>query len=231
RASNPFDLAGSYPLSMKIVGTLESTGSSDDEAIFTSMKTAWIASGFGHGHEANGGDADSVIRRDDDGVVYGAALTEYQEITDGNRKEFHFHDGVEDLPVSGALVVPIDLKSGVLLEGRFQDRPSGLIMIHPDVVVGGLMEKVMRGQRLVLGILGVMSCVMLCVCGVVMNLSVKLRAREFDSLVKIGAGDDFIRKLILVEAASILLMAGIIAIGCASMTYWLGRHAAAWVIG
>ena len=40
-----FDLAGIYPLKMKVVGVLERSHSSDDLAIFVDLKTTWVLQG------------------------------------------------------------------------------------------------------------------------------------------------------------------------------------------
>ena len=45
-----FDLAGIYPLKMKVVGVLEKSHTSDDLAVFVDLKTAWVIQGLGHGH-------------------------------------------------------------------------------------------------------------------------------------------------------------------------------------
>ena len=46
-----FDLAGIYPLKMKVVGTLKRSHSADDLAVFVDLKTAWVIEGLGHGHQ------------------------------------------------------------------------------------------------------------------------------------------------------------------------------------
>ena len=46
-----FDLAGIYPLKMKVTGVLEKSHTSDDLAVFVDLKTAWVIQGLGHGHE------------------------------------------------------------------------------------------------------------------------------------------------------------------------------------
>jgi putative ABC transport system permease protein len=46
-----FDLAGVYPLKMKIAGVFEKLHTSDDLTVFVDLKTAWIIQGLGHGHE------------------------------------------------------------------------------------------------------------------------------------------------------------------------------------
>ena len=42
-----FDLAGVYPLKMKVVGVLERSFDADDRAIFVDVKTAWVIEGLG----------------------------------------------------------------------------------------------------------------------------------------------------------------------------------------
>jgi putative ABC transport system permease protein len=46
-----FDLAGVYPLQMKVSGVLAFSDSPDDRAIFVDLKTAWIIEGLCHGHQ------------------------------------------------------------------------------------------------------------------------------------------------------------------------------------
>ena len=46
-----FDLAGVYPLKMKVVGVLKPTGTPDDLAVFVDVKTTWIIEGLAHGHQ------------------------------------------------------------------------------------------------------------------------------------------------------------------------------------
>ena len=50
---NVFDLSGTYPLKMRVVGVLEKSGSADDDAVFVDLHTEWIISGIGHGHQKN----------------------------------------------------------------------------------------------------------------------------------------------------------------------------------
>ena len=45
-----FDLAGIYPLKMKVTGVLGKSHTADDLAVFVDLKTAWVIEGLGHGH-------------------------------------------------------------------------------------------------------------------------------------------------------------------------------------
>ena len=46
-----FDVAGTYPIRLRVVGVLDPTGTPDDQAVFVDVRTAWIIGGIGHGHE------------------------------------------------------------------------------------------------------------------------------------------------------------------------------------
>ena len=50
-ARSCWDLAGDYPLKMKVVGILAASNSADDGAVFVDLKTQWVIEGFGHGHQ------------------------------------------------------------------------------------------------------------------------------------------------------------------------------------
>lgn len=110
---NYFDLAGVYPLKMNIVGVLEESGSVDDKAIFTDLKTNWIIMGLGHGHEdvIKLDDPTLVLENDSGNVRTTAKLFIYNEIDGKNMDSFHFHGDVESYPVSAFIFVPNDLKS------------------------------------------------------------------------------------------------------------------------
>ena len=46
-----YDLSAEYPLKMRVTGILAPTGTPDDLAVFTDVKTAWVIDGIGHGHD------------------------------------------------------------------------------------------------------------------------------------------------------------------------------------
>ncbi len=73
---NLFDLAGVYPLKMKVVGVLEKSHTSDDLAVFVDIKTAWVMQGLGHGHEdvAKTKDQSIILKRTETNVVANAKL-------------------------------------------------------------------------------------------------------------------------------------------------------------
>jgi putative ABC transport system permease protein len=88
-----FDIAGVYPLKMRVAGVLAFSDSPDDHAIFVDVKTAWVIEGLVHGHVdlSQAGAATGVLRRDSSVITANASVVQYQEITADNIESFHFH--------------------------------------------------------------------------------------------------------------------------------------------
>ena len=103
-----FDLAGVYPLKMRVSGVLAPMHGPDDEGVFVDVKTAWVVAGLGHGHQdlaAPGADA-AVLAREQGRITANASVVEYNEITPDNADSFHFHGDLTNLPLTGILAVP-----------------------------------------------------------------------------------------------------------------------------
>jgi putative ABC transport system permease protein len=184
-----FDLAGAYPLKMSVVGVLEPTGSADDQALFVDVKTAWVMAGLGHGHQdlAKIRDPTLVIAREDGRVVGSAKVVEYQEITDENLDSFHFHGEASVYPVTAALIVPQDERSGTLLLGRFVAEDRGVQLVRPQAIVGDLMDTIFRIKDVLdVAVLLVGTAAVLALA-LVFALSFRLRDRELRGNFELGA--------------------------------------------
>lgn len=209
-----FDLAGVYPLKMRVVGILAPTGTPDDRAVFVDVKTAWIIEGLAHGHEdAREVDESQVLSQEGGGgpVVMNASVVEYTEITEENVGSFHFHGDPEDFPLSSAIIVPRDEKSRTILLGRYQEvEPTGVQMVEPGKVMDELFATVFQVQRLVVAALGLVGIASLMIALLVFLLSNRLRAREFSSLRQIGADPASIRLLIAFEGGFVILASALL---------------------
>ena len=119
-----FDLAGVYPLKMRVVGVLAPAHTPDDRAVFVDLKTAWILQGLGHGHQdlAAPEASRAVLTREGDRVTANASLVQYNEITPENADSFHFHGDLSGYPISAVLAVPPDEKSRRPAPGPFSRR-------------------------------------------------------------------------------------------------------------
>lgn len=203
-----FDLAGVYPLKMRVTGILAPSGSPDDRAVFVDVKTAWIIQGLGHGHEdAREADPSRVLGRSEDGasVALNAAVPEYNEVTEENAASFHFHGDPSDFPVTAAILWPRDERSRAILLGRYQDpERAGAQLVEPVAVMDELFDTVFQVQRLVLAALALVGGAALAIALLVFSLSHRLREREFRSLRQIGADSGTLRLLVAFEGAFVL---------------------------
>lgn len=217
-----FDLAGVYPLKMQVVGVLAQTGSPDDDAIFVDVRTAWVIQGLGHGHEdlAKGGSSGSVLSRAGDTITANAALKQFNEITDQNVRDFHFHGDTSGFPLSSVIVVPPDDKSATLLRGRYQNDDSGYHLLVPGDVLDDLLETVFTIQNYVILGLMMLSLATIAVMTLVFLLSQQLRRGEFMTLKRMGASRGFVATLIASEIGFVLV--GSLALS-ASLG-WVTRH-------
>lgn len=210
-----FDLAGVYPLKMRVVGVLAANGTPDDAAIFVDLKTAWIIEGLGHGHldaeklgeEAklvgSSGNAEGAVRLN-------ASVVQYNEVTEENVDDFHFHGEIADYPVTAAIVIPADAKAQALLKGRY-GKAGGLQLISPEAEMDELFATVFSVQDLVLRLLGVIGFATLAIGALVFLLSNRLRRGEFRHLLHLGADPGTLRALIAFEAAFVIVASCLLA--------------------
>ena len=188
-AGSAFDVAGAFPLKMLVVGLLESTGTADDEAVFTDVKTTWIISGLAHGHDdvnTAGEDDQRVLKRESGNVVANATVLSFTEITPENIDSFHFHGDPESFPVDAVIAAPRDRKSGILLRGRYTEDDTAVQMLDPSQVVNEVLETMFSVRNyVVLGSVGV-SVATLMTAALVFVLSIRLRRREIETIRRIG---------------------------------------------
>ncbi|MBW1753992.1 MAG: ABC transporter permease, partial [Deltaproteobacteria bacterium] len=105
-----FDLAGVYPLKMKVVGVLQKSHTSDDLAVFVDIKTTWVIQGLGHGHQdvTKLKDPTLILKRSESNVTATAKLYHHMEITNKNIDSFHFHGNTSAYPITAVIAVPHD---------------------------------------------------------------------------------------------------------------------------
>ena len=207
-----FDIAGVYPLKMPVVGVLARSYSPDDEAIFVDLKTTWIIEGIGHGHQdlTRAEAATAVLKSEGDRIVANASLVQYNEITAENIDSFHFHGDSARLPLTAILPVPLDDKSRVLIQGRYQSHPD-LQMLQPQLVIEQLLETVFAVQRYVLVAMAMVAVATSSVVLLVFLLSWRARRAEQDTLFRLGGTRAAIAALMLAEVVIVLGAAAVLA--------------------
>ena len=196
-----FDLAGVYPLKMKVVGVLERSFDADDRAIFVDVKTAWVIEGLGHGHQdlSSAKAAASVLSRDGNQIVANAAVVQYNEITEENIDSFHFHGDLADFPLTAVLAVPRSEKDRVILMGRYQEADDPAQIVKPLGIMNDLLGTVFTVRSFVVAGMGLVGIATLLTAALVFMLSVRLRGREIQTMVKIGGSRARVTALLLSE--------------------------------
>jgi putative ABC transport system permease protein len=226
-----FDLAGVYPLRMRVAGVLAPSHGPDDRAVFVDVKTAWVIAGLGHGHAdlAEAAQRKAVIRRESgpEGkrIVANASVKEYNEITPENAASFHFHGDVSAYPITAVLALPPDEKSRALLRGRYAAPDEPMQLLRPVGVIDELLGTVFTVQGYVVGALALVGLSTLATAALVFALSIRLRQREVETLTKIGGSRGSIAVVLAAEVVFVLLCSGLLAAGLTFATERLGGAA------
>ena len=215
---NLFDIAGIYPLKMKVTGVLARSHSPDDLAVFVDTKTAWVIQGFGHGHEdlAKSRDATVILKQDEKIVTANAKLMQFTEITTDNIDSFHFHGDEAIYPITAVLTVPNDEKSAAILRGRFVD-DARYQASRPDDVVDGLMENIFRIRTVINAVIVIVAIATVLTIVLVFILSLRIRRDELETIFRIGCSRLTTVRLL---AAEILIIVVTSALLCAVLL-WL----------
>ncbi len=209
---NLFDLAGIYPLKMKIVGILKRSHTSDDLAVFVDLKTAWVIQGLGHGHQdvTKVTDSTLILKRTEDNVAASAKLFHFQEITDKNIDSFHFHGDISSNPITAVIAVPADSKSGTILRGRYLSEEEAYQIVKPSEVIDGLLQNIFRIKNVLDAVIAVVALATLLAIVLVFALALRLRQREIETIFRIGCRRLTIARLIAAEMVMIILGSGVI---------------------
>ena len=219
-----FDLAGIYPLKMKIVGVLERSHSTDDLAVFVDLKTAWIIQGLGHGHQdvTRLKDPTLVYKRTESNVAATAKLYHYNEITDDNVAAFHFHGDNGQYPITAVLAVPHDEKSGTILRGRYLTKEETRQIVKPGEVIDGLLQNIFRIKNVLDAVISVVALATILAIVLVFALSLRLRQREIKTIFKLGCSRMTIAWLLAAEIFIIVVTSGLI---CGAMIFTVDQYA------
>jgi putative ABC transport system permease protein len=213
-----FDLAGVYPLKMKVTGILQKSHTSDDLAVFVDLKTAWVIQGLGHGHEdvTRIEDQTLVLKRTETNVAATAKLFHFQEITEENIDSFHFHGNLSSYPITAVIAVPYDTKSGTILRGRYLSREETHQIIQPEEVIDSLLQNIFRIKNVLDAVISVVGLATILALVLVFALSLRLRQREIQTIFKLGCRRMTIVRLIGAEILIIILIGGIL---CGAMVF------------
>ena len=222
-----FDIAGVYPLKMRVVGVLEFADSADDDAIFVDVKTAWVIQGLVHGHQdLNRPEAAAgVLGREGNRVIANASVVQYNEITEENLESFHFHGDLSDYPLTAVLVVPPDRRASALLQGRYQSDEDLAQIVTPVAVMEDLLGTILTVERFVVAGAVIVGLATLATAALVFLLSLRLRRRERLTLFKIGGSRLAVASVMASEVVVVLASGALLAAGLTLLTSQFGSLA------
>ena len=211
---NLFDLAGVYPLKMRVVGVLAPNHSADDLGAFVDLKTTWVIQGLGHGHQdvTRTRDSSVILKREAGNVAANAKLYHYTEIDAKNLDSFHFHGDTSIYPVSAVIAVPNDEKSGTLLRGRYLNGEESQQIIQPDEVIDGLLQNIFRIRNVLDAVIALVGLATILTIILVFTLSLRLRQREIQTIFKLGCRKATIARLLSAEIGIIILASGLLCV-------------------
>src|ERR1039457_310085 len=211
---NVFDLAGSYPVNLRVKGILAPMGTADDGAVWVDVKTEWLILGIMHGHQdAATADPNLLISRDTTNVTASAPLLPFQEVTASNVTLFHMHGDPATFPISAIIAAPRDEKSAAILRGRYQDPKALVQLLVPKAVMAGTLDLVFRVKRFFDAqalLVGVATALLL---SLVVLLSLRLRRGEMETMFKIGCARMTIVWLLATEIVIVVMVGLAIAVG------------------
>jgi putative ABC transport system permease protein len=208
-----FDVAGSFPLKMKIVGVLKSTGTPDDQVIFTDLKTSWLIAGLAHGHQdvVTGPDT-LLLSSTDSSVVANAAVLSYTEVTPENLDSFHFHGDLGQYPIDAVMVIPESRRENIQLRGRFEERSDNVQMIVPRTIIDELVSTMFTVKDSIIAAAIVIGMATAVIVGLVFWLSIKLRHKEIETMKTMGGAKGTINTILGLEIGSILVVSVLLSI-------------------
>ncbi|MDI1310509.1 ABC transporter permease [Prosthecobacter sp.] len=204
-----FDMAGVYPLKMRVTGILTPNGTPDDEALFVDLKTCWLIEGRSHGHDDLKTDESVVLTKEEGNIVGNAAVRMFNEVTDANIASFHFHGDVSTYPISAVILLPTDAKAEALLAGQFA-RSKEQQLIRPRDEMEALLTQLVRLEGFAASALLLTATAALLVTALVFALSFRLRQREFATLEDVGVSRVSLISVKVLEVLIVGLVAAVI---------------------
>jgi putative ABC transport system permease protein len=220
-----FDIAGVYPLKMRVTGILKPSETPDDEAVFVDIKTTWIIEGLAHGHEdlSKPEAAARVLKREGKKVIGNASVVQYNEITSDNIDSFHFHGDPATFPITAVIAVPHTEKSSALLQGRYVGDEERVQILRPVHVMDELLDTILAVQTYVVTAVMVVGFSTLATAVLVFLLSLRLRRREIAAMHKIGASRGRVFTILTAEIVVVVLLGSCFAVALTAVT---GRYGA-----
>ncbi|MFM8386058.1 MAG: ABC transporter permease [Planctomycetia bacterium] len=199
-AAGLFQFGLRQPLALRVVGVLAPTGTADDAAVFVDVKTCWVLDGLGHLHaDPAQADPSQVLARDGPrGTVLAPSVVEATEISPANEAQFHLHGDPATRPLSAVLVVPRDARAATIVKGRYRGDPAAQVL-DPAEVTEELLGTVFRIKAFFDAHLLLVGTATGLLLGLVVLLTLRVRAGELATLARLGASRAFVARMLATE--------------------------------
>jgi len=146
-----------------------------------------------------------LLGKTEETVVVSPAYIEYNEITPENIASYHIHGDSSTLPLTAFLVWPKDDKAATILKGDI-NLETDYQMVVPRAVIDDLMAVVFRIKTVFDTLSAVLAASTILLTILVILLNMRIRAREIETLHKIGCSRFAVGGLYVFELVAILAM-------------------------
>lgn len=199
-----YNIATPPALKLMVAGVLARAGTPDDDAVFTDIKTAWALEGLAHAHAdaANEVPGTLVLERSPGEVVVSEELVEDLSLTSANQSSFHVHADPATLPLSAVLLMPRTQKDVSILKAKVNAGPRVQVVV-PEAAVGEMLGYVARVQALLDALAAVVIVLACAMIALVTALAARVRAREIETLARIGVSRGVIVAIFAWEIAAL----------------------------
>ncbi|MCE2884627.1 MAG: ABC transporter permease [Planctomycetaceae bacterium] len=200
------NLAGVFPLELRVTGVLPATGTPDDGVIFVDLPTMWTIRGLGHRHDdpTQATTPGALMAKDGANAIASEALKIERSATEAPAPDFHFHGSIDAFPIDAALVFPRDAKAQAILLGRFTGKDEALQLVRPDLFVERVLDRIFGVGRVLGAVALATTALVALVVATAFALSIRLRADELALMKRLGASRARVAAFLAVEAMMLL---------------------------
>ena len=171
-----------------------------------------------------------VLRKEGNRIIANASVMQYNEITPENAASFHFHGDPNEFPITSVIAVPNDERSGTLLRGRYLSDDELVQIVPPAKVMDELLKTILTVRRYIMIAVALVGIATLATMTLVFMLSLQLRRREMETIIKIGGSRTRIASLVAAEVLGVIV-AGAVSAGLLSLaTFWLAASATRFLV-
>jgi putative ABC transport system permease protein len=120
------------------------------------------------------------------------------------------------------LVAPNDEKSGVILRGRYAADVATSQIIRPVEVIDELLVTILTIQQFIFAAVIIVGLATVATAALVFMLSLRLRQREIDTMLKIGGSRPRVAGMLLAEVIIVVILSSSLAAVITLLTWRFG---------